>query len=139
LLLHVLDLRGPADALPRRSVRAAHRARARRRPGADARRRRHRCPPRLRAHGVGGARLEHAVDPLLPAARGAAEPRRDPDTPQWRAAAPPGRAHARRRTRIAPTAARATASTPGIAPGAWAMSKPERNGPRNMPPSTPTR
>src|SRR2546430_2852287 len=89
LLLHVLHVPRPADALPRGPFRPARGARQRRRPGAPPGAREDRRAARLRPDGVGGARLEHALDPLLPEARRDAPARVDPHPSRRRAAPPP--------------------------------------------------
>src|SRR5438552_2278540 len=89
LLLHVLHVPRPADALPRGPFRPARGARQRRRPGAPPGAREDRRAARLRPDGVGGARLEHALDPLLPEARREAPARVDPHPSRRRAAPPP--------------------------------------------------
>ncbi len=69
LLLHVLDVPRAPHALPRGPVRDAGRARTRRGQGAAGRARADRRAARMRAHGVGGARLEHVGDRILRATR----------------------------------------------------------------------
>src|SRR5438105_7105661 len=88
LLLHVLDLPGAADPLPRRPLRTARGPGGRRRPRAATRAGADCAAPRLRAHGMGGARLEHAVDPLLSPARRRLQKGVDPHAPHRRATAP---------------------------------------------------
>src|SRR2546425_788320 len=75
LLLHVLDLRGAAVALSRGSLRRARGAWSGRWPRAPPRTGPDRGRARMRAHGMGGAALEPAGDPLLRAARRSAAPR----------------------------------------------------------------
>src|SRR5438094_694268 len=75
LLLHVLDLRGAAVTLSRGSLRGARGARSGRWPPAAPRPGPDRDRARVRAHGMGGAPLEPAGDPILRAARRAATPR----------------------------------------------------------------
>src|SRR5439155_244058 len=94
LLLHVLHVPRPADALPRGPLRPAQGARQRRRSGAPPGAREDRHAARLRPDGVDGARLEHALDPLLPEARRDAPARVDPH-PSRRRAAPPPRGRSR--------------------------------------------
>src|SRR2546430_8779118 len=89
LLLHLLDVRRPADALPRGPLRPPRGTRSRRGLGAAPSAREDRRAARLRPDGVGGARLEHALDPLLPEARRDAPARVDPHPPRRRAAPAP--------------------------------------------------
>src|SRR5207302_4904485 len=72
-----------------RPLRAARRPGGRRRPRAATRAGADCAAPRLWAHGVGGARMEHAVDPLLPPARRRPQKGMDPHAPHRRAIAPP--------------------------------------------------
>jgi hypothetical protein len=90
VLLHVLDVPGPSEPLPGGSLRAARGAGRGRREGAAARAGPHRGAARLRAHGVGGARLEPARDRLLPSPGRAAEAAVDLDPAHRASAAPAG-------------------------------------------------
>ena len=69
LLLHLLDVSGPPEPLPRGPVRSPRGARPRRGQGAAEGARQDRRGARLRPHGVGGARLEPPRHPLLQAPR----------------------------------------------------------------------
>src|SRR5205823_1423640 len=88
LLLHVLDVPRASDALPGGSLRGPRGARPRGRPGAAPRARADRGAAALRQDGVGGPRLEHALDPLLREARGRAAEGVDPDAAHRRPAGP---------------------------------------------------
>src|SRR5207302_3796795 len=90
LLLHVLDLPRAPESLPGGPVRAPRGARTGRGPRAPRRAGARREAARLRADGMGGSRLEHALDQVLSEARREAPPAVDPDATDRRAAQPAG-------------------------------------------------
>src|SRR2546425_1382460 len=130
LLLHVLDLRGAAVTLSRGSLRRARGARSGRRPHAA------RCPgpdrdrARLRAHGMGGAPLEPAGDPLLRAARCSAAPRLGADAPRRTGDPAPERAE-----RIAARGSISTATAAGTKGGDDGTLRTSKLGPRTCEPA----
>src|ERR1700704_1731703 len=77
LFLQLLDLARPPRTLSRRSFRATRGARERVRPRVARGVGKHRAGTRLRANGMGGARLERSRDPVLPEARRRTEERVD--------------------------------------------------------------